>query len=366
MGFSCGIIGLPNVGKSTLFNALTSSNQALAANYPFATIDPNIGRVPIPDIRLNNLSNINHSKKTIPTFLDFVDIAGLVKGASKGEGLGNKFLSHIRKVDAIAHVVRCFKDKNISHINNDINPLEDINIIKTELLLSDYEVLQNKKESLEKKAKGGDKEIQLILKLVTKLIKHVEKGEKINLSKIEKSEKKYLKELNLISIKPLLYICNVDENSIINGNLLSEKVAKIAENELNECVTISASIESQLAEFKEEKEKKLMLKDFGLNEPALNKTIRLGYNLLNLITFFTSGEKETRAWTVKNGTLTPQAAGKIHTDFEKGFIRAQTISYKDYIEFNGELGCKEKGRIRLEGKDYKVQDGDVFNFLYNV
>ena len=366
MGFSCGIIGLPNVGKSTLFNALTQSNDAKAANYPFATIEPNVGRISVPDQRLQKLASISKSRKMTPTFLDFIDIAGLVKGASKGEGLGNKFLSHIRSVDAIAHVVRCFKNENIAHISNSLNPLDDIDTINTELLLADLERLQNKKESLYKKAKGGDKKSIKFINLVTKLIEIIEKGEKIKSKYFDEIENSYLKELNLISSKPLLYVCNVDENSVLKGNDLSEKVKIMAKKKLNECVVISASIESQITDFSKKEDRFSLLTDLGLKEPALNKVIKSGYNLLNLITFFTSGLKETRAWTISDGFTAIKAAGKIHTDFEKGFIRAETISYEDYIKFNGEAKCKEMGKVRLEGKDYKVKDGDIFHFLFNI
>ena len=366
MGFSCGIIGLPNVGKSTLFNALTHSNRAEAANYPFATIEPNVGRVAVPDKRLQKLSYISSSKKTIPTFLDFVDIAGLVKGASKGEGLGNKFLSHIRNVDAIAHVVRCFENENISHTSDKINPIDDIDIINTELLLADLEKLQNKKDSLIKASKNGSKELLRLLDFTTKLINIIEKGDSFNKENFNDKENFFLKELNLISLKPLLYICNVNEDSLPQGNNLSEKVEIKAKNELSECIVISAVIEDQISNFEKKDDRIFFLNEMGLKEPALNKAIKSGYNLLNLITFFTSGEKETRAWTVKNGSSAPKAAGKIHTDFEKGFIRAETISYNDFIKFNGEVGCKETGKVRSEGKDYKVRDGDVFHFLFNV
>ena len=366
MGFSCGIIGLPNVGKSTLFNALTHSNRAEAANYPFATIEPNIGRVAVPDKRLQELSHISNSKKTIPTFLDFVDIAGLVKGASKGEGLGNKFLSHIGNVDAIAHVVRCFEDENISHTSNKINPINDIDIINTELLLADLEKLQNKKDFLVKASKNGNKELLGLLDFTTKLINIIEKGDHINKENFNDKESFFLKELNLISLKPLLYICNVNESSLPQGNNLSEKVKIKAKNEFNECIIISAVIEDQIANFEKKDDRIIFLNEIGLKEPALNRAINSGYNLLNLITFFTSGEKETRAWTVKNGSSASNAAGKIHTDFAKGFIRAETISYNDFIKFNGEAGCKETGKVRSEGKNYKVRDGDVFHFLFNV
>ncbi len=364
MGFSCGIIGLPNVGKSTLFNALTQTNNAEAANYPFATIEPNIGRVAVPDQRVQKLSDISKSEKMIPNFLDFVDIAGLVEGASKGEGLGNKFLSHIRNVDAIAHVVRCFEDKNISHINNVVDPIGDIEIINTELRLSDLESLEKTKENLSKKIKSEEKEIKVKFNLVSEIINKIENDEEIEIEKYNDNEKLILKELNLIILKPIIYICNVDEGVVTKGNVFSDKVTKKFSN--YEVVNISASIESQIANIGTEDEKELILKEYGLNDSALNKVIFSGYKKLNLVTFFTSGPKETRAWTLKKGLTAPAAAGKIHTDFEKGFIRAETISYNDFINYDGEIGCKEKGKMRLEGKEYIVQDGDVFHFLFNV
>ena len=364
MGFSCGIIGLPNVGKSTLFNALTQTNNAEAANYPFATIEPNIGRVAVPDQRVQKLSDISKSEKMIPNFLDFVDIAGLVEGASKGEGLGNKFLSHIRNVDAIAHVVRCFEDKNISHINNVVDPIGDIEIINTELRLSDLESLERTKENLSKKIKSEEKEIKVKFNLVSEIINKIENDEEIEIEKYNDNEKLILKELNLIILKPIIYICNVDEGAVTKGNVFSDKVTKKFSN--YEVVNISASIESQIANIGTEDEKELILKEYGLNDSALNKVIFSGYKKLNLVTFFTSGPKETRAWTLKKGLTAPAAAGKIHTDFEKGFIRAETISYNDFINYDGEIGCKEKGKMRLEGKEYIVQDGDVFHFLFNV
>ena len=364
MGFSCGIIGLPNVGKSTLFNALTQTNNAEAANYPFATIEPNIGRVAVPDQRVQKLSDTSKSEKMIPNFLDFVDIAGLVEGASKGEGLGNKFLSHIRNVDAIAHVVRCFEDKNISHINNVVDPIGDIEIINTELRLSDLESLEKTKENLSKKIKSEEKEIKVKFNLVSEIINKIENDEEIEIEKYNNNEKLILKELNLIILKPIIYICNVDEGAVTKGNVFSDKVTKKFSN--YEVVNISASIESQIANIGTEDEKELILKEYGLNDSALNKVIFSGYKKLNLVTFFTSGPKETRAWTLKKGLTAPAAAGKIHTDFEKGFIRAETISYNDFINYDGEIGCKEKGKMRLEGKEYIVQDGDVFHFLFNV
>ena len=366
MGFNCGIVGLPNVGKSTLFNALTESNKAEAANYPFATIEPNIGRVPVPDDRLKILSNIGKSEKTIPAYMDFVDIAGLVKGASTGEGLGNKFLAHIREVDAIAHVVRCFEDENITHVSTSINPLDDIETIMTELKLADLETLQNKYNSLEKKAKHGDKEIKNQIDLILTLQNYLNKDKSIKNLDLTNEEIIFYNSLNLIMTKPMLYICNVDENSILNGNKFSELVKEKANSENNDIVIVSAAIESQIAEFESKEDKLELLKDLGLAETTLKKVINAGYSILNLITYFTCGPKETRAWTIEKETTAPKAAGKIHTDFEKGFIRAETVAYSDYTGLGGEAASREAGKLRQEGKEYIVKDGDVMHFLFNV
>lgn len=366
MGFECGIVGLPNVGKSTLFNALTESNKAEAANYPFATIEPNIGRVAVPDKRLSTLSNIGKSEKTIPTYMDFVDIAGLVKGASTGEGLGNKFLANIREVDAIAHVVRCFEDENITHISSSINPLDDIETIMTELRLADLETLQNKYNSLEKKAKHGDKVIKTQIDLISILQNNLNNDKSIKNLDLSNEETIFYNSLNLIMTKPMLYICNVDENSILNGNKFSKLVKDKATSENNNVVIVSAAIESQIAEFESEEEKLELLKDLGLSKTTLKKVINAGYSILNLITYFTCGPKETRAWTIEKETTAPKAAGKIHTDFEKGFIRAETVAYNDYVELGGESASREAGKLRQEGKEYIVKDGDVMHFLFNV
>ncbi len=361
MGFKCGIIGLPNVGKSTLFNALTESNIAEAANYPFATIEPNIGRVPVPDNRLEKLAKIANSEKIIPAYMDFVDIAGLVKGASKGEGLGNKFLAHVREVDVIIHLVRCFEDENISHVSGKIDPINDIETINTELKLADLEILETKKLALEKKSKQGDKDIKNQIKTIEKIINNLNNEEKIISENNE-----YINLLNLISLKPLLYACNVEEKSIARGNKYSQLVQNTAKKEGNDTVIISASIESQIAELENNDDKLELIKEMNLNETTLNKLVIAGYNLLNLINFFTCGPKETRSWTIKKNTFAPEAAGKIHSDFEKGFIRAETISYQDYIEFKGEVGSRDSGRLRQEGREYKVKDGDIMHFLFNI
>ena len=366
MGFKCGIVGLPNVGKSTLFNALTQSNKAEAANYPFATIEPNIGRVAVPDKRLEALASIGKSEKIIPSFMDFVDIAGLVKGASKGEGLGNKFLGHVREVDAIAHVVRCFEDDNITHVSSNINPIEDINIINLELQLADLESLTNKKTGLDKKLKTNDKEIKFQYDIVSKILEILENDKRVLLNDYNDKEKDFIKSLNLISLKPTMYVCNVDEGSIHNGNNLSKKVDDLVSQNNHLTVLVSASIEAQIAELDNKEEKIEFLKELGLDKTTLNKVIQSGYNLLNLINYFTCGPKETRSWTIERNTLAPQAAGKIHSDFEKGFIRAETVSYDDYVENKGDAGSRDSGKLRQEGKDYIVKDGDVMNFLFNV
>ena len=366
MGFKCGIVGLPNVGKSTLFNALTESNKAETANYPFATIEPNIARVPVPDKRLKKLSEISASKKIMHTYMDFVDIAGLVKGASNGEGLGNKFLAHIREMDAIAHVVRCFEDSNITHVSTTINPIEDIETIETELKLADIETLQNKFNNLQIKAKSGDKEIKIQLSLVSDLLERLNNYQSLNFKDWSKEQLQLINDLNLITNKPMLYVCNIDEKSVLNGNNFSHLVQEKSKNRGNQLVLVSAAIESQIAQFDSEKDKLELLNELQLKETTLKKVINSGYNLLNLITFFSSKPKETRAWTVTKNTKASKAAGKIHSDFEKGFIRAETISYDDFVHFNGEVGCREAGKLRQEGKDYIVQDGDIFNFLFNV
>ena len=366
MGFKCGIIGLPNVGKSTLFNALTESDKAEAANYPFATIEPNVGRVPVPDKRLDNLSKIGKSEKIIPTYIDFVDIAGLVKGASNGEGLGNKFLAHIREVDAIAHVVRCFEDDNVTHVSKKIDPIDDILTITTELKLADLETLQNRFNLIEKKAKQGDQELKNQLEIIKDIQKKLNEDRSIKNIELKEEDLAFYNSLNLITSKPMLYICNVDEESIVNGNHFTKLVYNKANEEKDDVVIVSAAIESQIAEFDNEKEKLELLKDLGLTDTTLKKVINAGYTILNLITYFTCGPKETRAWTISKQTTAPKAAGKIHTDFEKGFIRAETISYDDFIKFQGEASSRDAGKLRQEGKEYIVKDGDVMHFLFNI
>lgn len=365
MGFRCGIVGLPNVGKSTLFNALTRTAAAQAANFPFCTIEPNVGEVSVPDERLEKIAEIAQSKEIIPTRLSFVDIAGLVKGASKGEGLGNQFLANIRETDAIAYVLRCFEDDNIVHVAGRVDPIADAEVIETELMLADLESLQKRKAGLEKKARGGDKDAKLGLDLVERAIVLLEDG--VPARKVERSEdeEKPFRNLQLLTAKPALYVCNVEEEAAATGNEWTQKVEDYAKKHDAVTVVISAEIESQLAQLSEDEQAEY-LETLGLDEPGLNRLIRAGYDLLDLETYFTAGPKETRAWTFARGTKAPQAAGIIHTDFEKGFIRAQTISYDDYVTHGGEQGAREAGKARDEGKDYVVKDGDVLLFKFNV
>ncbi len=363
MGFKCGIVGLPNVGKSTLFNALTQTAAAQAANYPFCTIEPNVGDVAVPDPRLEVLAGVAHSKEIIPTRLTFVDIAGLVRGASKGEGLGNQFLANIRECDAIAHVVRCFEDDDITHVEGKISPLDDIETIETELMLADLDSLEKRAPALEKKAKGGDKEAKETFDIVGRCLVLLREGKPARLAAIKPEEHKAFNMLGLLSAKPVLYVCNVEEASADKGNAYSEQVKARAAEEGAGAVIVAAAIESEIA-LLPAAEQKDYLEAVGLDEPGLNRVIRAGYALLHLITYFTVGPKETRAWTIEVGTKAPQAAAVIHSDFEKGFIRAETIAYADYIAANGEAGAREAGKFRLEGKDYVVADGDVLHFRF--
>ncbi len=363
MGFKCGIVGLPNVGKSTLFNALTQTAAAEAANYPFCTIEPNVGEVGVPDERLDKLAEIGKSAQILPTRLTFVDIAGLVRGASKGEGLGNQFLGHIREVDAVAYVLRCFEDSDITHVENRIDPIADAETVETELMLADLDSLEKRRTAIEKKAKSGDKDAKAQMALMDKALMLLREGRPARFAEVAPEEEAAFRALQLLTAKPVLYVCNVDEGSAAEGNALSAKVFERAKAEGAGAVVISAKIEAELAALPAE-ERQAFLADLGLEEPGLNRLIREGYRLLGLVTYFTVGPKEARAWTIIKGTKAPGAAGVIHTDFEKGFIRAETIAYEDYVRLGGEAGAREAGKMRLEGKEYVVADGDVMHFRF--
>ncbi|MDA3902573.1 MAG: redox-regulated ATPase YchF [Desulfuromusa sp.] len=364
MGFKCGIVGLPNVGKSTIFNAITSAG-AESANYPFCTIEPNIGVVAVPDSRMDLLANIVDPKKIVPTAMEFVDIAGLVRGASKGEGLGNQFLGHIRQVDVIAHIVRCFEDDNVVHVDGNVDPLRDIEVIQTELNLADLESIDKRILRSNKLAKSGDKRVQLELRVLDKLAAALNEGLPARAVTLDAEERRAISEVHLITMKPVFYVANIAEDDLAGAHPFVQKVRDHAPTEGAELVTICGKIESEIAELKSE-EKLEFLQELGLEEAGLERTIHAGYRLLGLITYFTAGPKEVRAWTVSDGALAPQAAGVIHTDFEKGFIRAEVTAYDDYIKSKGEVGAKEKGLLRLEGKEYRVVDGDVMHFRFNV
>jgi hypothetical protein len=367
MGLKCGIVGLPNVGKSTLFNALTSA-KALAANYPFATKDPNLGVITVPDPRLDKLKSLVSPQKVIPTTIEILDIAGLIKGASKGEGLGNQFLANIREVDAIIHVVRCFKDDNVVHVDGDVDPARDKDIIDTELILKDIETAEKRIDRVRKAARVGDKDAQHELVIGEKILAHLNAGKSARSLPLEDDEKPFLNDMFLLTAKPILYVCNVDEKSVLEGNAYTQAFMQDAlkDEPDAEVIFISAEIEAQIAELETMEERMMFLEDMGLHEPGVNRLIRAAYHLLNLITYFTAGEKEVRAWTIHRGDKAPAAAGVIHSDFERGFIRAEVIKYADYVALGSEHAVKEAGKMKVEGKEYVVEDGDVMHFRFNV
>ena len=364
MGFNCGIVGLPNVGKSTLFNALTQTAAAQAANYPFCTIEPNVGRVAVPDPRLDTLARIAKSQKTVPTSLEFVDIAGLVRGASKGEGLGNQFLGNIREVDAIVHVLRCFEDGDVTHVDGSVDPIRDAETVETELMLADLDSLEKRVPQLQKKARGSDKEAQAQLALIEALIPALQAGRAARTS-VPAGEEEAARRLGLMTTKPVLYVCNVEEGSAAEGNAHSARVLDYAKQQGARAVVVSAAIEAEIAQMAEA-DRAEFLETLGLSDSGLDRVIRAGHDLLGLITYFTAGPKEARAWTIIRGMTAPQAAGVIHGDFERGFIAAETIAYDDYVALGGEQGAKEAGKMRVEGKSYIVKDGDVMLFRFNV
>lgn len=365
MALKCGIVGLPNVGKSTLFNALTSA-KALAANYPFATKDPNVGVITVPDPRIDKLAELVQPQKTLPTTVEIVDIAGLIKGASQGEGLGNQFLGNIREVDAIIHVVRCFEDGNVIHVDGSVDPVRDKDIIDTELILKDVDTVEKRIDKFKKSSKGGDKEEGKKLDFAQRLYDHLMAGNPARSMSVSDDELPVYQDMYLLTAKPILYVCNVDENSVLSGNDMTKRFTDAVKDEGAQVINVCAGIEAEIAELDDKEERLMFLEEMGLSEPGVNRLILAAYKLLQLITYFTAGEKEVRAWTITEGTKAPQAAAVIHTDFEKGFIRAEVISYEDYVTYGSESAVKDAGKLGVEGKDYVVNDGDVMHFRFNV